>query len=248
MSTRVRSLDLLSCPSGTDDTHRPKSQGALPLPPSDDLEYWNAAQPEMTIALTDFSGFSGFRPLREIASYLATVPEFERVIGSSVAASFRKTISSASEHACAKLDQSLPASAQSDEIKGLQEALKKLFSALMNADVETVVKPNVRSLVKRYKENGNVKSSKQLPKGSVEELVVRLNEQFPDDIGIFCSFVLNVCTLKPGQALFLKANEPHAYLQGGMSVLSSWRVHQSRSHRHHRMHGDVGCASFLGLA
>jgi len=48
----------------------------------------------------------------------------------------------------------------------------------------------------------------------VDELAVRLNEQYPGDVGVFCVYLLNYVALEPGQALFLGANEPHAYLSG----------------------------------
>jgi len=52
---------------------------------------------------------------------------------------------------------------------------------------------------------------------SLRELILRLNEQFPGDVGIFSAFFLNHMKLKPGEAMFLAANLPHAYLSGGMS-------------------------------
>ncbi len=33
-------------------------------------------------------------------------------------------------------------------------------------------------------------------------------------MGCFCIFVLNVVTLRPGDAIFLAANVPHAYIRG----------------------------------
>ncbi|XP_037051960.1 mannose-6-phosphate isomerase [Bradysia coprophila] len=42
----------------------------------------------------------------------------------------------------------------------------------------------------------------------------QLNEQFPNDVGSLCLFFLNVIELQPGQAIFLPAKEPHAYLSG----------------------------------
>ncbi len=46
-------------------------------------------------------------------------------------------------------------------------------------------------------------------------LILRLNNQFPGDIGCFSVFFLNFLHLKPGEALYLAPNEPHAYLYGG---------------------------------
>jgi len=172
----------------------------------------------MAIALTGFSGFCGFRPLEEIKSYLETVPEFKKVVGESVASSFVQKISSASsKDALTRNSVSIKDSPPSD-ISHLQSALRDLFSALMRADAESLVKPQVETLVARYQKEKAVKSSTDLKFGSsIEELVLRLNEQFPKDVGIFCSFLLNVVELQPGEACFLQANEPHAYLSGRKS-------------------------------
>lgn len=40
------------------------------------------------------------------------------------------------------------------------------------------------------------------------------NHYFPNDIGVLSIFFLNIVQMKPGQAIFLAANEPHAYLSG----------------------------------
>ena len=45
-------------------------------------------------------------------------------------------------------------------------------------------------------------------------VVVRLNEQFPNDIGLFVFFFLNFVRLDPGEAMFLKADDIHAYISG----------------------------------
>lgn len=41
-----------------------------------------------------------------------------------------------------------------------------------------------------------------------------VNADFPDDVGILSLFFLNVVHLQPGQAIYLGANEIHAYLSG----------------------------------
>ena len=41
-----------------------------------------------------------------------------------------------------------------------------------------------------------------------------LAAQYPGDIGVFAPYLLNVVLLSPGQAVFLAANEPHAYIAG----------------------------------
>lgn len=40
------------------------------------------------------------------------------------------------------------------------------------------------------------------------------NRYFPNDIGTLSIFFLNIVEMEPGQAIFLAANQPHAYLSG----------------------------------
>lgn len=40
------------------------------------------------------------------------------------------------------------------------------------------------------------------------------NHYFPNDVGVLSIFFLNILQLRPGQAIFLAANVPHAYLSG----------------------------------
>jgi mannose-6-phosphate isomerase len=49
------------------------------------------------------------------------------------------------------------------------------------------------------------------------EWVLRLNRQYPDDIGILSPVLLNLFCLQPEQALFLPAGQLHAYF-GGMGI------------------------------
>jgi mannose-6-phosphate isomerase len=163
-------------------------------------------QPEMAIAITPFSGFCGFRPLNQISQYLEKVPEFATVIGQETSSRFLETIPS---------DASTPpiissTSADQTDVKTYQAVLKELFGKLMNASSELVTE-QVQKLIKRIEAEGG----RDKPFGTDEELLLRLNDQFPDDVGIFCTFVLNVVQLEPGQAAFLQADEPHAYLTGG---------------------------------
>jgi len=49
----------------------------------------------------------------------------------------------------------------------------------------------------------------------LSNLFRRLNQQYPGgDVGVFSIYFFNYMTLNPGEAILLKANVPHAYLQG----------------------------------
>lgn len=47
-----------------------------------------------------------------------------------------------------------------------------------------------------------------------ESLILRLNEQYPGDIGAFSPLLMNYLVLQPGQSFFIGANELHAYISG----------------------------------
>lgn len=160
-------------------------------------------KPEMTIALTPFRGFCGFRPLSQIADFLDKVPELRTVVNASDV--FTSTLTYAAKPSSRTAE---------DEVKRL---LKEVFSMLMKAQ-PTEVKRNVMGIAQRYRkalDDGSETVAEGLEvERDVAELVCTLNEQFPGDVGVLCAFVLNVVTLKPGEAMFLKANDPHAYISG----------------------------------
>ncbi|MCS0033912.1 mannose-6-phosphate isomerase, class I [Vibrio parahaemolyticus] len=53
-------------------------------------------------------------------------------------------------------------------------------------------------------------------------LIMELNKSYPGDIGLFAPLMLNVLTLSPGEAMFLDARTPHAYLKGtGLEVMAN---------------------------
>lgn len=52
------------------------------------------------------------------------------------------------------------------------------------------------------------------PKTPKERLILRLNEQYPADVGVLSAFFLNYLSLPAGQSIALPANVPHAYVSG----------------------------------
>ncbi len=53
-------------------------------------------------------------------------------------------------------------------------------------------------------------------------MVVEFSEKFYDDIGLFSPLMLNVIELEPGEAMFLHAATPHAYVQGtGLEIMAN---------------------------
>ncbi|KAI8978925.1 phosphomannose isomerase type I [Pilobolus umbonatus] len=150
-------------------------------------------KPEMAIALTPFEAFCGFRPLEEIAHHLTIYPELAELVGEELSQEFTKN---ALENG---------ASDDDEQVAHNKELLKSIFSALMHSP-EDRVQELLSQLVTRLNEADE--------KDIISELIIRLDLQYPGDVGVFSSLFLNYVTLEPGQAIFLGANEPHAYLSG----------------------------------
>ncbi len=56
----------------------------------------------------------------------------------------------------------------------------------------------------------------------VFEWIVKLNEQYPGDIGVLSPLLLNLVRLEPGQAMYSRARQLHAYLQGtGIELMAN---------------------------
>ncbi|KAH6784634.1 Mannose-6-phosphate isomerase [Perilla frutescens var. hirtella] len=146
-------------------------------------------KPEMALALTEFEALCGFVDLEELKTVVHYVPEITEVVGGSCA------------------DQILNTS-EEDGAKKLKEVLQSLFTGLMSAS-KAVILEKISKLISRL--NLKCKVRKLTEK---EELVLRLEKQYPGDIGLLAAFMFNYVKLSPGEALYLGANEPHAYIHG----------------------------------
>ncbi|CAA0817274.1 Mannose-6-phosphate isomerase 2 [Striga hermonthica] len=146
-------------------------------------------KPEMALALTEFEALCGFVSLQELKTVIQSVPEIVEVVGSSCA------------------DQVLHTTQEDGEEK-VKDVLRSLFNHLMSAS-KSLISYVTLKLISRLslKEQEGTLTDK-------EQLVLRLEKQYPGDIGLIASFLFNYVKLKPGEALYLGANEPHAYLQG----------------------------------
>uniref|UniRef100_A0A7S3EB02 mannose-6-phosphate isomerase n=2 Tax=Rhodosorus marinus TaxID=101924 RepID=A0A7S3EB02_9RHOD len=143
-------------------------------------------KPEMAIALSPFQALCGFRDCNEIVKDVARVPEFADAIGRVEADEFVKSIKGSSDKA---------------------EALKKAFGSLMRQD-EAQVTDCLKKLVQRL---GKMEPEQKTPQ---DKTLNDLYAQYPGDVGCFAAYLMNKLDLEPNDAIFIGANEPHAYLQG----------------------------------
>ncbi|KAG0943307.1 hypothetical protein G6F30_005319 [Rhizopus arrhizus] len=146
-------------------------------------------KPEMAIALTPFEALCGFRPLEEIAHHLNLYPELAELIGQDITGQFLDTVKS-----------NKPSEQDNKTV------LKKVFSAMMHGS-QDVITQLLAKLINRLKESNE--------NDTISQLLIRLDHQYPGgDVGVFSCLLLNYVSMEPGQAIFLGANEPHAYLSG----------------------------------
>lgn len=94
-----------------------------------------------------------------------------------------------------------------------QEGLKDFFHAMMTMDRERQrrVVNEVVACAERYSKTDET-----------FEWVIRLNGEYPGDIGVLSPILLNVVHLNPGEAIHIPAGELHAYLEGaGLELMAS---------------------------
>ncbi|QUC23439.1 uncharacterized protein UV8b_07680 [Ustilaginoidea virens] len=157
-------------------------------------------KPEMAIAITPFEGLCGFRPLAEVSHFLGAIPPLRALVGEEAASELAKTAAQGDD---------------GDEA-AKKQALKRAFGSLMASSADEVSK-EMAKLVGLAKSEGDRFAAGGVASTSglvLSELVTRLHGQFGDDIGIFVLFFLNYVTLQPGEALFLVADDIHAYVSG----------------------------------
>lgn len=162
-------------------------------------------KPEMTIAITPFDGLCGFRPLAEISHFLDTVPSLRSLVGDEAAKKFQETI------------KGQESSSDEKSTESNKKALQTAFTNLMTSKPEEIEK-QAEILIKQAKEEGDKFAGSGGPSNTGKELadlMIRLDGQFPKDIGLFVSLFLNYVQLEVGEAMFLKADDIHAYLSGG---------------------------------
>lgn len=160
-------------------------------------------KPEMTIAVTPFDGLCGFRPLAEISHFLTSVPSLRWLVGENEASKFESAIKGKE-------------TSSADDTTSNKKALQSLFTQLMNASKAAIEAASADLLTQAQTEGESFAGSGGPANTGAElsALVERLNSQFPNDIGLFVTFLLNYVKLSPGEAMFFKADDIHAYLSG----------------------------------
>lgn len=86
-----------------------------------------------------------------------------------------------------------------------REGLKRFFKQLMTAEAKQQrrIAEQAVSTARRWTKNEPVWT-----------WMLKLNQEYPGDIGVLSTILLNLVQLRPGEAMYLPAGELHAYLEG----------------------------------
>lgn len=143
--------------------HPDKKLGAQ-LHAADPKNYPDANhKPEMAIAITDFEGFCGFKPLEQLAKTLQTIPELYEIIGKEIVDEFVGGIK-------------VEAQEGSAEDVANRKLLQKVFGKLMTTD-DDVIAEQAKLLVKRAE---TATEALDAIDSRLAALILRLNKQFPN--------------------------------------------------------------------
>ncbi|PKA49246.1 Mannose-6-phosphate isomerase 2 [Apostasia shenzhenica] len=146
-------------------------------------------KPEMAIALTDFTALCGFVSVKELKDVFINVPEILELVGNESAA----------------MAMNIKDHYGQEEGKA---ALRTVFTTLVTASKAAVSEALKKLKIRLDMEQKTRRLTEK------EELALLLEKQYPDDVGVMATFFFNYVNLSPGEALYIGANEPHAYVSG----------------------------------
>uniref|UniRef100_A0A0N5APE6 mannose-6-phosphate isomerase n=1 Tax=Syphacia muris TaxID=451379 RepID=A0A0N5APE6_9BILA len=175
--------------------HPTKEQAAV-LNDSDPIHYPDRNhKPELAYALTKFELLCGFRPAQEICYNIAAFPELKELMGGESAEAFQVLIKAG-------------IGSERDATKAaLAECFKNLVKAAQN-DPEKVAKL-LKSLLDKFD-----KQERGCLSEETVQVIRKMAQDFPGDVGCFCPLILNHIILNPGECCYYAPREIHAYLSG----------------------------------
>ena len=144
-------------------------------------------KPEMVLAITPMEILCSFRPLDEIYIFVCHIKELRELIPEDVI-----------KKVCRN---------DWNDKNNKREFIKLLFTSFMKNENFFMQKKTIELYQKL----------EQIPierRTNEENYFIKLYNQHPGDPGCFCIFFLNIIQLKQDQAIYLEANEPHAYISG----------------------------------
>jgi mannose-6-phosphate isomerase len=157
-------------------------------------------KPEVSVALTDFTGFIGFRPPSHIASFIEKNSELAALFNDSQIEALKKAASEADEKPS----------------KVVTEAIKSIFDVLIKLSEEKA-KTLIQALDKKIETQGAkaVFGDNANADALVSVWKRNMKTYGEGDVGILVtSFLMNLMQLPPGEGCWILADDIHAYVDG----------------------------------
>lgn len=155
-------------------------------------------KPELIVAITPFEGLCSFRTVSDFMRFVTTIPPLHAILRS-----------------CTKLPAT-PESAAELSKEEEREVLRAVMTALYTTTPKDVITESLRTHAE------NLRRQQDAPLSSEDVVFLRLVADFPSDVGCWMVYVLNLVHLNPGEGLFLRDSEPHAYLSGdGVEIMAT---------------------------
>ncbi|GAB0093091.1 Mannose-6-phosphate isomerase [Sergentomyia squamirostris] len=141
-------------------------------------------KPEMAIALSPFRALCGFRPIDEILGFLQSYPALSQLLGDDNVQKLKEDLGKDGSSPGLKACFTKLIESSADEIKSCLEKIKIQLEAALDSD--NILLSTFHTLLR----------------------------DFPGDVGVLTVFFFHILQLQPGEAIFIAANEPHAYISG----------------------------------
>ncbi|KLN63818.1 mannose-6-phosphate isomerase, class I [Vibrio sp. VPAP30] len=111
---------------------------------------------------------------------------------------------------------SLDAEVSALEARPNSDGLREFFTAIMSLGEQR------KTSALKQLDQALIRGPKTALMREVFEYVAEFNKHYPGDIGLFSPLFLNTIELAPGEAMFLHAETPHAYVQGtGLEIMAN---------------------------
>lgn len=151
----------------------------------------NNHKPELAIVLDNLEALVGLRSWEEIGQVLGDYPDLAGFVGRRAVLRFKK-------------QGKLTANQK-------EKATRYFYIDLLRRSLSysESLKISLEQLEKRLLQ-------KTSPLSEMETLFLSLKKKYSADVGLFSLFLLNHVKLRAGQAIFLPAGVPHAYLKGNI--------------------------------
>jgi len=160
-------------------------------------------KPEVAVTISEtFEGFVGFRPVREIKTFLKIVPELRTLL---------------SDHAT--VEAFLAAPDDSDAARG---HLKTMFAELLDAN-HTEIAAYSQQLLTHVERSEDDAIGDLGRRQGLARVIRKVLADYPEDVGMFAAvFFLNFVVLRRGQGIAVPADCIHAYLEGDVIECTAW--------------------------